>query len=273
MEQAPDRQAIASTTSRMDRPALIDIRYSTLCSPVHNESCSLLIAMLQLAPATRGSLNAAASRATAVGSKTVSASTVRSRSPLANRAAALIAALRPQRVPWQITMSTRPSARARSAMARVSSVEPSSTTMISTGRRVCRCSDAIVAPSPEPPLKVGMITLTETLPAGTLSLRLAHAEQSQRNQRQRVARNVEYQHREGEQEQVGSGEQLHHFEHATPLGRPSPRHIFPSLPRSLPYRGLEPIDGDLGALLFGLILALTFTLTLGVVTPDRILNG
>src|SRR5258705_12596466 len=71
--------------------------------------------MLQLAPATRGSLNTAASRATAVGSKTVSASTVKSRSPLANRAAAFIAALRPHRVPWQITMSARPSARARSA--------------------------------------------------------------------------------------------------------------------------------------------------------------
>src|SRR5215475_8632179 len=98
MEQAPERQAIASTTSSMDRPALIDIKYSTLCSPVHIDSRSLLIAMLQLAPATRGSLNAAASRATAVGSKTVSASTVKSRSPLANRAAAFIAALRPQRV-------------------------------------------------------------------------------------------------------------------------------------------------------------------------------
>ena len=172
MEQAPDRQAIAFAMSSMDRPALIDIRYSTLCSPVHNESRSLLIEMLQLAPATRGSLNAAARRATAVGSNTVSASTVKSRSPLANRAAAFIAALRPQRVPWQITMSTRPSARPRSATARVSSVEPSSTTMISTGRKVCRCSEAIVGPSPEPPLNVGMITLTEALPAGTLSLRL-----------------------------------------------------------------------------------------------------
>src|SRR5260370_10149445 len=80
MEQAPDRHAIASTTSRMDRPAVIDIRYSTLCSPVHNDSCSLLIAMLQLAPPTRGSLNTAARRATAVGSKTLSASTVKSRS-------------------------------------------------------------------------------------------------------------------------------------------------------------------------------------------------
>ena len=179
--------------------------------------------MLQLAPATRGSLNAAASRATAVGSKTVSASTVKSRSPLANRAAAFIAALRPQRVPWQMTMSTRPSARARSATARVSSVEPSSTTMISTGRKVCRCSDAIVGPSPEPPLNVGMITLTEALPAGTSIASSPHAEQSQRNQRQRIARNVEYQHREGEQEQVGSGEQLHHLEHVTHLGRPTGR--------------------------------------------------
>jgi len=127
--------------------------------------------MLQLAPATRGSLNAAASRATAVGSKIVSASTVKSRSPLANRAAALIAALRPHRVPWQMTMSTRPSVRARSATARVSSVEPSSTTMISTGRKVCRCSDAIEGASPEPPLKVGMMTLTEALLAASLSFR------------------------------------------------------------------------------------------------------
>src|SRR5262249_40279537 len=83
-----DRQAIASTTSSIDRPALIDIRYSTLCSPVHNESRSLLIAMLQLAPPTRGSSNTAASRAMAVGSDTVSASTVKSKSPLAHRPAA-----------------------------------------------------------------------------------------------------------------------------------------------------------------------------------------
>ena len=39
-------------------------------------------------------------------------------------------------------------------------------------RKVCRCSEAIVGPSPEPPLNVGMITLTEGLPVGTLSLRL-----------------------------------------------------------------------------------------------------
>jgi hypothetical protein len=35
-------------------------------------------------------------------------------------------------------------------------------------RKVCRCSDSIERSSPEPPLKVGMITLTEALPAGTL---------------------------------------------------------------------------------------------------------
>src|SRR5260370_670552 len=105
MEQAPERQAIASTTSSMDRPALIDIKYSTLCNPVHNHSCSLLIAMLQLAPPTRGSLNTTASLAIAVVSNTVSASTVRRISPLANRAAALISALRPQRVPWHMTIS------------------------------------------------------------------------------------------------------------------------------------------------------------------------
>src|SRR4029077_2727476 len=215
MEQAPDRQAIAFAMSSMDRPALIDIRYSTLCSPVHNESRSLLIEMLQLAPATRGSLNAAARRATAVGSNTVSASTVRSRSPPANRAAAFIAALRPQRVPWQISMSTRPSARARSATARVWSVEPSSTTMISSGRKVCRCSDAIVGPSPEAPLNVGMITLTEALPAGTLSSRL-HAPRKAKDRSDR-----EYQHREHEQEEVSFGEQLHHFEHVfTSDGQP-----------------------------------------------------
>ncbi len=172
MEQAPERQAIALAKSSMDLPALIDIRYSTACRPVHKESPSLLIAMLQVAPPTRGSLKAAATRATAVGSNTVSASTVKMRSPLANRAAAFIAALRPQRVPWQMTMSTRPTARARSATTRVWSVEPSSTTMISNGRKVCRRSDAIVGASPEPPLNVGMITLTEALPAGTRSLRL-----------------------------------------------------------------------------------------------------
>ena len=41
----------------------------------------------------------------------------------------------------------------------------------------CCCSDAIVGSSPEPPLKVGMMTLTEALLAGTLSLRL-HAPNS-----------------------------------------------------------------------------------------------
>jgi len=43
--------------------------------------------------------------------------------------------------------------------------------MISTGRKVCRCSEAIVGPRPEPPLNVGMITLTEALLAATLLLR------------------------------------------------------------------------------------------------------
>ena len=55
--------------------------------------------MFPLAPPTRGSSKAAARRATAVGSNSVSASTVRIRSPRANRAPALIAGLRPQRVP------------------------------------------------------------------------------------------------------------------------------------------------------------------------------
>src|SRR5262249_15506659 len=111
-------------------------------------------------------------------------------------------------------MSTRPIARARSATARVLSVDPSSTTMISIGRKVCRCSEAIVGSRPEPPLKVGMITLTEALRAGFAIAWSAHAEQSQRNERQRVAGNVEDQHREGKQEHIGCGEQLHHFEHA-----------------------------------------------------------
>src|SRR5215208_4003004 len=42
--------------------------------------------------------------------------------------------------------------------------------MISTGRKVCRRSDVIVGSSPEPPLKVGMITLTEALPPDRLVL-------------------------------------------------------------------------------------------------------
>src|SRR3954452_17867405 len=102
MEHSPERQARAYTTFRAVRPALIDIRSSTLGNPVHNDWRSLLIAILQLAPATRGSSNAGASRATAVRSKTVSAYTVKSTSPEANRATAFIAALRPQRVPWQM---------------------------------------------------------------------------------------------------------------------------------------------------------------------------
>jgi hypothetical protein len=43
--------------------------------------------------------------------------------------------------------------------------------MISAGRRVCRCSEAIVRSSPEPPLNVGTMTLTAALPAGTPSSR------------------------------------------------------------------------------------------------------
>jgi len=56
--------------------------------------------------------------------------------------------------------------RARSAMARVASVEPSSTTIISCGRKVCRRSDVMVCPGPSPPLKVGRITLTDAGAAG-----------------------------------------------------------------------------------------------------------
>src|SRR6185436_3639291 len=39
------------------------------------------------------------------------------------------------------------------------------------------------------------------------------AKQGERAQRQRVARNVENQHREGEQENATSGERLQHLEH------------------------------------------------------------
>src|SRR3954454_16511703 len=194
MEHAPEREAMASTTFRADRPALIDIRYSTLCNPVHNDSRSLLIAILQLAPATRGSSNAAASRATAVRSKTVSASTVKSRSPEANRAAAFIAALRPQRVPWQMTMSTRPSARARSATARVWSVEPSSSDddfHRQQGLPAQRRDGGF-----EPGTAVeGWYDHANRGGARRHSIASsAHAEQSQRNQRQCRAGNVEYQH-------------------------------------------------------------------------------
>src|SRR5262249_15136231 len=215
MEQAPDKQAIASTTSSMDRPALIDIKYSTLCSPVHNEPRSLLIAMLQLAPATRGSLNAAASRATAVGSKTVSASTVKSRSPLANRAAPFIAALRPQRVPWQMTMSTRPSARARSATARVSSVRAvihdndfDRPQGLSLQRRDRGAESRAAVERRYNHADRGLARRNSIASS-------AHDEQSQRHQRQRIARNVEYQHREGEQQQIRSGKQLHRVQHST----------------------------------------------------------
>jgi hypothetical protein len=44
--------------------------------------------------------------------------------------------------------------------------------MISTGRKVCRRSESIEGASPEPPLNVGMITLTEALLAAPLSFRL-----------------------------------------------------------------------------------------------------
>src|SRR5437763_16795386 len=60
MEQAPERQAIASTTSSMDRTALIDIRYLTHCSPVHIDYCTLFIELLQLETVTCGTTNMAA---------------------------------------------------------------------------------------------------------------------------------------------------------------------------------------------------------------------
>src|SRR5262249_28806788 len=41
------------------------------------------------------------------------------------------------------------------------------------------------------------------------------AKQSQQEQRPGVARNVEYQHRKNEQEEIGFGEQLHHLKHVT----------------------------------------------------------
>jgi predicted glycoside hydrolase/deacetylase ChbG (UPF0249 family) len=44
--------------------------------------------------------------------------------------------------------------------------------MISSGRKVCRCSEAIERSSPEPPLKVGMITLTDAMPVARPSSRL-----------------------------------------------------------------------------------------------------
>jgi hypothetical protein len=61
--------------------------------------------------------------------------------------------------------------------------------MISSGRKVCRCSDAIEGPSPEPPLNVGMITLTEALPAGTLSSRL-HAPKKANDKSDRLYRGM-----------------------------------------------------------------------------------
>jgi hypothetical protein len=45
------------------------------------------------------------------------------------------------------------------------------------------------------------------------------AEQSERNQRQRVTGNVEYQNGQGEKEQTLAGEHLDHLEHTTYLGR------------------------------------------------------
>ena len=46
---------MAPTTSKMDRPALIDIRYSTLCSAVHSESRLFVSANFQKATPTTGS--------------------------------------------------------------------------------------------------------------------------------------------------------------------------------------------------------------------------
>ena len=50
----------------------------------------------------------------------------------------------------------------------------------------------------------------------------AEAEQRKRRQRKRIARDVEYQDREGEQEQAGPGEQLQHFEHASTSAKQTP---------------------------------------------------
>ena len=57
-----------------------------------------------------------------------------------------------------------------------------------------------------------------------LDVSFPHAEQRQRNQRQGVAGNVQYQDREGEQEQTGSREEMHHFRHAGDFRFSSPRH-------------------------------------------------
>ena len=58
---------MAPTMSSTERPALIDIRYSTLWRPVQIDLRSFMMAMLQLAPATRESLNTEASRSMAAG--------------------------------------------------------------------------------------------------------------------------------------------------------------------------------------------------------------
>jgi hypothetical protein len=60
-----------------------------------------------------------------------------------------------------------------------------------------------------------MMTLTESVARRHSVAASPRAEQSQRKQRQRIARNVEYQHRENEQGEIGFGEQLHHFKHVT----------------------------------------------------------
>jgi hypothetical protein len=54
-----------------------------------------------------------------------------------------------------------------------------------------------------------MITLTEAVPAGALSLGLRTPKKAN------DSNDSVYQHREGEQEQIRSGEQLHHLKHVT----------------------------------------------------------
>ena len=159
--------------------------------------------MLQLAPATRGSSNAAASRATAVGSNTVSASTVSSRSPrgkprrgIDRRAAAAARAVADHHVDQALRAGPlRDSAGVvGGAVIDDDDFDRPQGLPVQRGDRGAEARAAVERRDDHADRDVA---------GWRLAVSPRHAKQGERNKRQRVAGNVEDQHREGEQEPMG----------------------------------------------------------------------
>ena len=209
--------------SSMDRPALIDIRYSTLCSPVHNEFT--LVADRNVATRAGDTRIAECRREARDGSglehrvgihgqKQIAAGksggSVYCRAAAAARAMADNHVHQAQRAP-----AFRDGARfiGRAVIHDDDLDRPQGLSL----QRRDRGAEAGAAVERRYDHADRGLAGRDAIAASP------HAEQSQRKERQRIARNVEYQHREGEQGQIRSGEQLHHLEHVTHPGRPTGR--------------------------------------------------